>query len=50
MVNVPADKSMSDETVIGFYKKNILAKLNRMLQTSIEPLIETESIFTPGND
>jgi len=48
MVNVAADKSMSDEKVIDLYKKNILAKLNRMLQTSVESLIETESILHPG--
>ena len=48
MVNVPhADLRMSEETVISLYKKNILAKLNRILQTDIEPLIETEEIAHP---
>jgi phytoene desaturase len=47
MVNVPSDLSISEEPVINLYKKNILAKLNRMLQTNIEPLIETEFVLHP---
>jgi phytoene dehydrogenase-like protein len=35
------------EEVLSIYKKNILAKLNRILQTDIEPLIETESVLHP---
>jgi phytoene desaturase len=47
MVNVAADVRMSEESNISLYKKNILAKLNRMLQTDIEPLIETEAVLHP---
>jgi phytoene desaturase len=47
MANVASDLSVGEEPVISFYKKNILAKLNRMLQTDVEPLIETESILHP---
>ncbi|MEP6465911.1 MAG: 1-hydroxycarotenoid 3,4-desaturase CrtD [Parafilimonas sp.] len=47
MVNVPSDASISEEAVISFYKKNILTKLSRLLQTNIEPLIETEAVLHP---
>lgn len=47
MVNVPSDLRMSEDNVISLYKKNILSKLNRMLQTDIEPLIETEAVMHP---
>jgi phytoene desaturase len=47
MVNVAGDVRMSEESNISLYKKNILAKLNRILQTDIEPLIETEAVLDP---
>ena len=47
MVNVASDESMSETVAIQSYKKNILAKLSQMLQTDIEPLIETEAILHP---
>ncbi len=47
MVNVSSDLRMSEEAVIQSYKKNIIAKLNRILNTDIEPLIETEEIAHP---
>jgi phytoene desaturase len=47
MINVPADVSISEQNVISLYKKNILAKLSRMLQTDIELLIETETVLHP---
>ncbi|MEO8711796.1 MAG: 1-hydroxycarotenoid 3,4-desaturase CrtD [Parafilimonas sp.] len=47
MVNVASDLCMSEEAIINAYKKNILAKLNRMLQTDIQPLIESETILHP---
>ncbi len=50
MVNVSSDLRMSEEAIIHSYKKNILAKLNRMLQTDIEPLIETENMFASKNN
>ena len=47
MINVPADVSISKEAAISLYKKNSIAKLNRMLKTDVENLIETESILHP---
>ncbi len=47
MVNVASDEGMSDEAIISLYKKNIIAKLNRLLQFDIEPLIETETVLHP---
>ena len=47
MVNVASDTHMSGETVIHTYRKNIIAKLNRILQTDVEPLIETEAVLHP---
>jgi hypothetical protein len=50
MINVPGDMQINCEEVLSIYKKNILAKLNRILQTDIEPLIETESVSPSEND
>ena len=47
MVNVASDESMSEAAAIQSYKKNIIAKLNRMLQTNVEALIETEAVLHP---
>jgi phytoene desaturase len=47
MVNVPSGESINDPSIIHAYKKNILAKLNRILHTSIEPLIESETVLYP---
>jgi phytoene dehydrogenase-like protein len=47
MINVPSDMQISREEVLSAYKKNIVAKLNRILQTDIDPLIETESVLHP---
>ncbi len=47
MVNVPSAESISDQAIINQYKKNILSKLSRILQTSIELLIESETILYP---
>lgn len=47
MVNVPSAESISDQAVINAYKKNIVAKLSRMLHTEIEPLIESETVLHP---
>ncbi|MFT4153073.1 1-hydroxycarotenoid 3,4-desaturase CrtD [Parafilimonas sp.] len=47
MVNVASDVKMSEPEIIQSYKKNIIAKLRRMLQTDIEPLIETEAVLHP---
>jgi phytoene desaturase len=47
MVNVPPDTRMSEEKLIQTCKKNILDKLNRILQTDISDLIETEEVLHP---
>jgi phytoene desaturase len=47
MVNVPSSESINDPAVINAYRKDILAKLNRMLHASIEPLIESETTLYP---
>ena len=48
MVNVASDVRMSEAAVINTYRKNIIAKLNRILQTDIDPLIETETVLHPA--
>jgi phytoene desaturase len=47
MINVPANTGQKWEVVTVEAKKYIIAKLNRMLQTDIEPLIVTEEILDP---
>lgn len=47
MVNVAGDVRMSEEAVIDAYRKNVIAKLNRILQTDVELLIETEAVLHP---
>lgn len=47
MVNVASDVHMSEATAINTYRKNIITKLNRILQINIESLIETEAILHP---
>jgi len=48
MVNVASDVRMSEAAVINTYRKNIIAKLNRILQADIDPLIETETVLHPA--
>jgi len=47
MINAPCHESISEEANICLYKKNILEKLNRILQTDIGSLIETQTILHP---
>lgn len=47
MVNVPADSGQNWNAYKQEAKANILAKLNRILQTDIEPLIEVEKTLEP---
>jgi len=47
MINAPATTSNWDEQQQQI-KKSIIEKLNRLLQTDIEPLIETETILNPS--
>ncbi len=48
MINAPADTGQNQEEQIAHARKNILAKLSRLLQTEIEPLIETETVLDPA--
>lgn len=47
MVNAPANAGQDWESYRQEYKASIIAKLNRLLQTDIEPLIEAEQILDP---
>ncbi len=47
MINVPHNNGQDWDTMIQLAKKNIINKINRNLNTSIEPLIETENILDP---
>ncbi len=47
MVNAPANKGQYTQQWQEKLKKNIVSKLNRLLHTDIEPLIETEAVLDP---
>jgi len=47
MVNVPANTGQDWVAITAAVKKEVLAKLERMLGQPIEPLIETEKILDP---
>jgi phytoene desaturase len=47
MINVPNNSGQNWEILIAEARKNIVAKINRLLHTDIEPLIATESILDP---
>lgn len=47
MINVPANSGQNWEQLLEQAKKNIIEKLNRLLHTDIETLIESESILDP---
>jgi len=47
MVNVPHNKSGNKIAYAAELKKNVIAKINRMLKTDIEPLIEKEDVLDP---
>jgi phytoene desaturase len=47
MVNVPANTGQDWVSITAAVKKEVLAKLERMLGEPIEPLIETEKILDP---
>ncbi len=47
MVNAPANTGQDWDKIKQEAKKNIIQKLNRLLQTDIEPLIEAEEILDP---
>ncbi|UZO81903.1 phytoene desaturase family protein [Aquimarina sp. ERC-38] len=47
MINVPGNTGQNWDELINTTRKNCLRKINRMLQTDIEPLIATEEILDP---
>jgi phytoene desaturase len=47
MINVPANSGQDWDTLKVSARKNIIAKLNRLLQEDIESLIESETIMDP---
>jgi phytoene desaturase len=47
MINVPGNSGQDWDMLIKTARKNIVDKLNRILKTDIEPLIEVEDILDP---
>lgn len=47
MINVPNNNGQDWDVLIAEARKNIIAKINRLLQTDIESLIEAEDILEP---
>jgi phytoene desaturase len=47
MINAPANCGQDWQQIKSLARKNILSKLNRLLQTDIEPLVETEAVLDP---
>ncbi|MBN3581206.1 phytoene desaturase [Algoriphagus aestuarii] len=47
MINVPNNQSQDWDKLIAEARKNIIHKLNRILKTDVEPLIEVEEILDP---
>ena len=47
MVNAPANNGQDWEALKPCIRKWVIEKINRMLQTDIEPLIETEAMLDP---
>jgi phytoene dehydrogenase-like protein len=47
MINVPNNQGQNWDQMIAESRANILAKVNRILQTDLESLIEVEEILEP---
>ena len=47
MINVPANNGQDWEQIKQQARIHVIEKINRLLQTSIEPLIETEELLDP---
>ena len=47
MVNVPPNNGQDWDKLIAETKINVIKKLNRLLQTNLEPYIENESVLDP---
>jgi phytoene desaturase len=47
MINVPNNQGQDWDQMIAEARKNIIGKINRVLKTDLEPLIEVEEILDP---
>lgn len=47
MINVPNNTGQDWDEIVARSRKNMIAKINRMLDTDIEPLIEAEELMDP---
>ncbi len=47
MINVPNNQGQDWDTMIAEARKQIIAKINRILKTDLEPLIEAEGVLDP---
>ncbi|AFL83585.1 phytoene desaturase [Belliella baltica DSM 15883] len=47
MINVPNNQGQDWDVLIKEARKNIISKINRILKTDLEPLIEVEQILEP---
>ncbi|WP_209332139.1 1-hydroxycarotenoid 3,4-desaturase CrtD [Lunatimonas salinarum] len=47
MINTPNNQGQDWEKMIADARKNIIQKINRILQTDLEPLIEVEEVLDP---
>jgi phytoene desaturase len=47
MINAPGDYGQDWEALVNQARKNIIEKLNRLLGTNLESLIEVEDVLTP---
>lgn len=47
MINAPSGIRLNPDEIKDAIRKTVIEKINRLLQTDIEPLIETEEILTP---
>lgn len=47
MINAPSMAGQDWDSIVARTRRNVIAKLSRMLKTDIEPLIESESITDP---
>jgi phytoene dehydrogenase-like protein len=47
MVNAPANEAQDWDNLINETRKNVISKINAVLKTNIEKLIETEEILDP---
>ena len=47
MINVPNNQGQDWDSMIASARQNIIAKINRILNIDLEPLIEVEEILEP---